>query len=187
MRVRFPDLYRIASYKDASVKDLLSYHNITLHWDVCFFWEAQDWELESITEFIALLYSVKIGSDEHDVLCWNPSSRDIFEVKSFYNVLHTGAAHHFPWKICLEIQNTSKVSFFLWTAALGKVLTMDNLRKRRLIVLDWCCMCKRVGETNDHLLLHCPMARELLDLAFSLFGVHWVMPSSVMGLLFCWL
>lgn len=74
MRVRFPDLYRIASYKDASVKDLLSYHNITLHWDVCFFREAQDWELESITELIALLYSVKIGSDEHDVLCWNPSS-----------------------------------------------------------------------------------------------------------------
>ena len=37
-----------------------------------------------------------------------------------------------------------KVSFFLWTAALGKVLTSDNLRKRWLVVLDWCGMCRQV-------------------------------------------
>jgi hypothetical protein len=36
------------------------------------------------------------------------------------------------------------VSFFLWTAALGKVLTSDNLRKRWLVVLDWCGMCRQV-------------------------------------------
>jgi hypothetical protein len=29
-----------------------------------------------------------------------------------------------------------KVSFFTWSAALGKILTMDNLRKQRVIVVD---------------------------------------------------
>ena len=147
LRVRFPNLYQIASFKDASVKDLLSYHNTTLHWDVCFIREAQDWEKDTVTEFMELLYSVKISRDKDDVLCWNPSSRDIFDLKSFYNVLHTGAAQHFPWKSVWKSKTPSKVSFFLWTAVLGKVLTTDNLCKRRLIVLDWCCMCKRDGET----------------------------------------
>jgi hypothetical protein len=78
------------------------------------------------------------------------------------------------------------VSFFLWTAVLGKVLTTDNLCERRLILLDWCCMCKRDGESIDHLFLHCPLARELWDLSFSMFGVDWVMLSSVLGLLTCW-
>lgn len=34
--------------------------------------------------------------------------------------------------------------------------------------------------------LHCPVAQELWYLYFSMFGVYWVMPSSVRGLLSCW-
>jgi hypothetical protein len=41
----------------------------------------------------------------------------------------------------------------VWTMALGKILTLDNLRKRNLIVMDWCYMCKS-RESIDHL-LHC--------------------------------
>ena len=65
----------------------------------------------------------------------------------------------------------SKVCFFLWTVALGRVLTMDNLRRRWLVVLDWCCMCKWDGETINHLFLHCPVARDLWDMIFCLFGL----------------
>jgi hypothetical protein len=36
-----------------------------------------------------------------------------------------------------------RAAFFAWSAALGKILTMDNLRKRHVIVVDRCCMCKR--------------------------------------------
>ena len=53
-------------------------------------------------------------------------------------------------------------------AALGKVLTTDNLRKRWLMVRDCCCMCKPDGETIDHLFLHCPVAKGLWDLVFSM-------------------
>ena len=52
------------------------------------------------------------------------------------------------------------VVFFVWTTALGKILTLDNLRKRSVVV-EWCCMCKKNGKSIDHLLIHCKIAREL--------------------------
>jgi hypothetical protein len=34
-----------------------------------------------------------------------------------------------------------RVVFFAWLATLGKI-TVDNLRKQKIIVVDCCCMCK---------------------------------------------
>ena len=75
---------------------------------------------------------------------------------------------------------------FSWTATLGKILSIDNLRKRGLILVDWCCMCKEGGESLDHLLLHCKVACELWDLVLGLFGVHWVMLRTVLDLFSNW-
>ena len=49
-----------------------------------------------------------------------------------------------------------------------------------------CCMCCYDGESVDHLLLHCPVAHSLWTFMLQAFGVHWVMPGSVAGLLSCW-
>ena len=76
----------------------------------------------------------------------------------------------------------TKFSFFIWTEALRKIFTIDNLRRWKLVVVDWCCMCKRNGETIDHLLLHCLVAQELWNMVCSLFGAHWVMLCSVVKL-----
>jgi len=49
------------------------------------------------------------------------------------------------------------VALFTWTiASFGKILTIDNLRNRRVCVVEWCYMCKKSGETTDHLFLHFP-------------------------------
>jgi hypothetical protein len=74
----------------------------------------------------------------------------------------------------------------VWTAALGKILTQDNLRKRRVIVINRCCMCKKTEETVDHLLLHCDVASVLWNSLFNRFGMSWVMPRRVIDLLAYW-
>ena len=38
------------------------------------------------------------------------------------------------------------------------------------------------GETINNLLLHCPIARELWSMVFTLFRVIWVMPKDVVEL-----
>uniref|UniRef100_A0A2N9IS02 Reverse transcriptase zinc-binding domain-containing protein n=1 Tax=Fagus sylvatica TaxID=28930 RepID=A0A2N9IS02_FAGSY len=77
--------------------------------------------------------------------------------------------------------------FCVWTATLGKILPADNLCRRGIPVVSWCCMCKADAETVDHLLLHCSYAKELWDMVFGLFGIQWVMPKRVIDLLYCWL
>uniref|UniRef100_A0A2N9EQ15 4-hydroxy-tetrahydrodipicolinate reductase n=1 Tax=Fagus sylvatica TaxID=28930 RepID=A0A2N9EQ15_FAGSY len=71
-------------------------------------------------------------------------------------------------------------------ASLGKILMIDNLWKRRLVLLDWCYMCKANGESIDHLFLHFSIARDLWSMVLSVFGVWWVMPCHVLALLTCW-
>jgi isocitrate dehydrogenase kinase/phosphatase len=54
------------------------------------------------------------------------------------------------------------------------------------VVVEWCVMCKNHGESVDHLLLHYDVARVVWSFFYSLFGVEWVMPSSVVDLLRGW-
>jgi len=100
-------------------------------------------------------------------------------------VLHGEGVVDFPRKSIWKVKGHLKVAFF-WSAALGKILTIKNLRRQGLILVNWCCMCKQDREYVDHLLLYCSMVRELWALALSLFGVHWAMPKRVTDLLACW-
>ena len=56
---------------------------------------------------------------------------------------------------------TLRASFFLWSTTWGKILTIDNLNKRGLLLVNWFCMCWCNGETVDHLLINCEIAHTL--------------------------
>ena len=47
-------------------------------------------------------------------------------------------------------------------------------------------MCKCNGESVDHLFLYFLVAMDMWAMVLGLFGVTWVMPQSVLGLLECW-
>uniref|UniRef100_A0A2N9G1C3 Reverse transcriptase domain-containing protein n=1 Tax=Fagus sylvatica TaxID=28930 RepID=A0A2N9G1C3_FAGSY len=166
----FPDLYRIARDKDALISAHLQVHNDQIHWSLDFVRAAQDWEFESIASFLDLLYSTKVRGIGEDVMLWLHSLQNGFTVHSFCHVLVRIGGCSFPWKSIWQSKVPPRVSFFIWVAALGKILTAENLRKRHIILLSWCCLCKVDGETVDHLLLHCPFSREVWDMIFALFG-----------------
>ena len=120
-----------------------------------------------------------------DTRCWLPCKSKGFTVSAYYHLLVGHSEQFFPWKSIWKQKIPSRVAFFEWTATLGKCLTIDNLRKTKVCILDWCYMCKCNCETVDHLFLHCRVALELWDMVFGLFGVYWVMPMSVVGLFAC--
>jgi hypothetical protein len=63
---------------------------------------------------------------------------------------------------------------------------MNNLWKQHIIVIGWCSMCKRNGESVDHLLLHCEVACAIWNVFFKRFGLSWFMPRQVVDLFACW-
>ena len=74
-------LYRIAQRKDAFVADALGGKNGFTHWDIHFTHSIQDWKLESLQSFFALLYSTNIDRDGVDKMMWKPAKNGSFEVK----------------------------------------------------------------------------------------------------------
>jgi hypothetical protein len=94
-----------------------------------------------------------VGREGDDRLRWMPSKRRSFEVKSFYKVLLPNVDSRFPWSSNWRTKAHLRLAFFTWSASLGKNFTLDKLHKRHIIVIDWCCKCKKSGEIPDHLLL----------------------------------
>jgi hypothetical protein len=89
-------------------------------------------------------------------------------------------------KTRFRTQAPPMAAFFTWSAVLGRILTLDNLRKRHIIIVDRCCLCKRDGESLNHILPHCDVASALWNNIFSRFGISWVMPRRVLDLVACW-
>jgi hypothetical protein len=134
---------------------------------------------------LELLYSSSSKGHGEDRLCWRGSSKTGFQVKAYYNALLPTTGHVIPWKSIWKTKAPPRVAFFVWAAAMGRILTTGNLRKRHVIVFDWCCMCKESGESIS-LLLHCSAAKEVWNFIFSMFSILWVMACGVMDLLSCW-
>ena len=74
-------------------------------------------------------------------MCWISNKHKGFKVSDYYKILVGNTILGFPWKSIWKQKIPSRVAFFVWTTALGKYLTIDNLRKRKVCILDWCYMC----------------------------------------------
>ena len=79
-----------------------------------------------------------------------------------------------------------KVSFFAWEASWGKVMTLDQLKKRGRSLANRCYLCEEEEETLNHLLVHCSKAKMLWELILAIVGFGWVFPFSVRQVLLAW-
>jgi hypothetical protein len=138
--------------------------------------------------FTLLLYSCRVRQEGKNKLWWAPSHKRMFDVSSFYRVLACKDGFPFPW---MSIWLASKVPLrgvFFFPRLVGnprKDSYHGYLRKWHVIVVDKCSMCKRNGESVDHLLFHCEVAYALCNDFFSCFGLSWVMLGLV-DLFACW-
>lgn len=142
-------------------------------WNPTFLRDFQDWEIVEVDSFMDCVYSSKVSANELDRLIWRNSSKGQFEVKSYYSVLSNRGERYFPQRSIWKVKAPPRVAIFAWTATLGKILTAKNLRKRGVVVVSWCCLCKINGGVSG-----------LFAVALSLYyrGVAFL-PSHLWGLL----
>ena len=81
----------------------------------------QDWEAATVYSFFELIYSSMPRGEGDDHLDQRLTTSGVFDAYSFYKLL---------WE-CIWCAKVPKwVSFFLWTTANDRILTIDNLVKR---------------------------------------------------------
>jgi hypothetical protein len=171
LKVAFPILYNITNVKDVTVATNMDLSSGTVQWNISFIRLIHDWEVDTLASFYSLLYSFRSRRGGEDKLWWTPSHKGIFDIRSFYKTIAFKDNPSFPWKSIWRTKAPSKVAFFVWSASLGKILTLDNLRRRQVIMVNRCCLCKLDGVSVDHLLLHCEVAHPLWNTILSRFGL----------------
>ncbi|RVX04211.1 Calcium-dependent protein kinase 15 [Vitis vinifera] len=145
-----------------------------------------DWELEVVASLLSVLQGKRLNVGMEDRVVWNASKNGIFSVKSLYNTLDSGGAVPFPWRIIWSPCVPTKVGFFAWEASWGKVLTQDHLKRRGWSLANRCFLCCDDEETINHILIHCPKAKVLWSLMFTMFRVTWVLQLTVKDTLLGW-
>ena len=73
LKEAYPELFRITRNKEALVREHLQYHNGEVSWVMNFIRPIQDWEEESISSFLDVLYSSSVKGYRLDKVCWRGS------------------------------------------------------------------------------------------------------------------
>ena len=182
----FPTLFNLAAHKDARVADVWDSSMEVGGWSPVFLRPFNDWELEEVDRFLLFLHNKKISSIQEDRLLLKESTTVGFSVRHMYRKLMFSPPLDFPSRSIWNPIVPPKLSFFAWEASWGKVLTLDQLKRRGITLVNRCFLCEENEETIDHLLIHCSRAKMLWDLLLAITEANWVFPRTVRQLLIAW-
>lgn len=94
-----------------------------------------------------------------DCRVWRASRDGVFSVSSFFSAIISSSPSPSPLSSIWALKAPPRVIAFGWIALRGEILTMDNLHRRKKIIVNACPMCL-ADEAVDHLLLRCRVAQE---------------------------
>ncbi|XP_028102995.1 uncharacterized protein LOC114302203 [Camellia sinensis] len=149
------------------------------------------WEEEEANRLFHLLNSTPtLCNSRSNELIWGADPSNLFSVSSIYlwSESHLGPIR----LVAASIWNNfapPKVQCFGWMAWLGKIKTSSFLHRIGILTgnvnLD-CVFCHNEIETVEHILLYCHFVWLLWSNIVRWWGVQWVLPGSVNGLLNWW-
>lgn len=108
-----------------------------------------------VETFFLKIQGKRLISNLEDRVLWKETKDGKFCVKSLYNVLELRYVGPFPRSIIWSSCVPTKVGFFPREASWGKVLTLDQLKRREWSIPNICFLCCAEEVSIDHILIHC--------------------------------
>ena len=102
-------------------------------WNPRFSRPFNDWEVEEAERLLETIQGRRLNFNLEDRVLWKETKDENFSVKCLYSALDSRSAVQFPESIIWSPCVPTKASFFAWEASWGKVLTLDQLKKRVVI------------------------------------------------------
>ena len=133
-----------------------------------------------------ILGIVFVPEEGQDSRIWAISKDGTFSVSPQFSALlgnqNPPSTLHFLWKI----KAPRVIALGWWLALCGRILTMDNRWRRRIIIINGCPTCLADEEKVDHLLLGCKTAYSLWISILGWFGLSWVFPKTLLDHFNAW-
>lgn len=174
--ILFPRLFRVVSYKDASVKDCFVWNGNVFSWNISIRRALRQSELVAHQSLLSLLSNIFLCRKELTFAFGSPilqacffTRRDPFTaVQSPCATVWTGLV-------------PPRVEAFCWLAVAGKISTTDVLRRGLMsdIISDTFRLCWKEMESIDHLFIHCGVASSIWRYFLNECGVSWCFPGSL--------
>ncbi|KAJ9708505.1 hypothetical protein PVL29_000510 [Vitis rotundifolia] len=181
----FPHLFTLAAHKNATLEDMWDQISGEDGWNLRFTRGFNDWEMDWVGNLLQVLRGHMLTLEDDSVL-WKGGNSGQFRVKEAYSLLESPLHFAFPKKNIWVERVPSKIVFFTWEAAWGRIMTLDRLQRRGWQFPNRCFLCGCKEESVNHILIHCTVVKVLWDLVLGLFGVKWVFPLTVKEVLFSW-
>ena len=123
------------------------FSNGVLFWDLSFIRAIQDWELKSLSNFMDSIYGIPLrgwGRIKFAACLLRKGVVRLVCITGFWLevVINPSLRSLFG-----SLRFLLELLFFFLIVALGKMLTIDILRKEKIWIWDWCFMCKSNGES----------------------------------------
>eukprot|EP00253_Pinus_taeda_P030654 PITA_30654 len=139
------------------------------------FWEVKDgsiahfwmdsWQQSpSLANVIHGIPDHQLHQQEKDKLRWGYEEKGTYTTKEAYHIIIKGQL--IKDKLWEKIWNPPiwpKISTFLWLLSHNRILTWDNLRKRKFAGPSICFNCKMEEETAVHIMQLCPLSRQMWE------------------------
>ena len=139
-----------------------------------------------VEEFIFTVQEKKIISPlEKDGLVWKKAKHGLFTFKSSFDFMEGGRSNFLPRKLFWNQCVPTNVGFYAWEAWWGKMMTIDQLKRRGFSQANRCSLCGSDEENIEHLLIQCKMVWGLW-VSLAAMGVVWVSPYCIRDFLFSW-
>lgn len=109
--------------------------------------------MDSLYSLLLCLESYVLFLNEGNQLAWSLNKNGC--VSSFYHHLRGQDAEpiSFPWKQIWKKKAIPRMAFLLWEVVRGKILTIDNLRRKGKVFGERVLLCQVPIEMQIHLLL----------------------------------
>jgi hypothetical protein len=127
-------------------------------------------EVMDLWEEVKQIASSIQKNEEEDAIVWQFGSSGRYSVQSLYAVINDRGIKHIYLPVMWKINVPSRIHVFLWLVANNKILTRDNLAKRREVNDRSCLFCSE-SELVLHLLYECCVARNLWEIVAEIVGL----------------
>ncbi|GJN13826.1 hypothetical protein PR202_gb00573 [Eleusine coracana subsp. coracana] len=112
-------------------------------------------------ELWQLIQEARLQPGVPDDIYWRWTASRQYTAKSAYQMLFAGSTALQGAKLLWKTWSPPKVKFFLYLALHNRTWTAERWFRHGLQESDVCTLCDQAPERVEHLLVHCPYAKEV--------------------------